>query len=272
VADLPWIPVDPRVAGTLTDACRQAHHAVQLATALGISYLEPRADDSHTNLEWLPEARALASNVAGAVRVAVRVADLTLLVDGAELPLHGRTIAAAVDWLRGRLAKAGLDPKRYTLRRHYAIPAHPVAGGQAFDARADQLTQLSLWFGNAACVLDALRSRTPGASEVRCWPHHFDIATLITVGGGRGRTVGAGLAPGDAYYHEPYFYVNAHPAPMTGALPQTLEGGGTWHTHEWIGAVLPGSRLTTDERTQPAQAVQFLDSAVRTCTKLVSSG
>jgi hypothetical protein len=80
----------------------------------------------------------------------------------------------------------------------------------------------------------------PNASEVRCWPHHFDIATLIEVA--RGKTIGVGMEPGDVYYDEPYFYVNLHPRPA--APPTALLGGhGTWHTHEWIGAVLPVSRL-----------------------------
>ena len=265
-----WTPVDPRAAAGLGDARRQLHHAAQLATALGISYLEPRADDGHTNLEWLDDVGALASNAVGKVRMGVRVADLTLLIDGAELPLRGRAIEGAIGWIRERLAKAGLDPRRYTLKRHYEIPGHPVANGQPFDARPEQLGELSHWFGNAAGLLEALRSRTPGASEVRCWPHHFDIATLITLG--RGRTVGAGLEPGDVYYDEPYFYVNPQPAPKASALTDRLEGDGAWHTHGWIGAVLRGSRLTSDARAQAAQAGQFLESAVRACTRLATSG
>lgn len=35
------------------------------------------------------------------------------------------------------------------------------------------------WFGNAHGVLTAVAGRNPDAPRVRCWPHHFDIATLI---------------------------------------------------------------------------------------------
>lgn len=269
----------PDQARALTDARLQLHHAAQLATALGISYLPARGDDSHTNLEWLQEPGALASNPVplgrSGLRVGVRVADLTMLVltdTGAVrdfYPLDSHTLEQAAAWIRDRLRLAGLDTKRYTLERHYEIPPHAVATGASFHATRDALEQLALWFSNAAALFEDLRTSNPTADEVRCWPHHFDIATMITVT--PGKTVGVGLEPGDVYYDEPYFYVNLHPSPKREALPNSLEGGGTWHTHQWIGAVLPGSRLTPQSAAQSAQAAEFLDSAVRACTELVLS-
>jgi hypothetical protein len=266
------------MARALGDARRQLHHAAQLGAALGISYLERRADDSHTNLEWLPRHRALASNVVATngaeLRVTIRVPDLSLsLLDDADsvrdsMLLQAQSLDRAVVWLRARLLKAGLDPERFTLKRHYEIPPHEVARGEPFNVKPADLEQLALWFGNAASVLESLRQRTPDASAVRCWPHHFDIATLITVA--PERTVGVGLEPGDVYYDEPYWYVNASPPPRLEALQASLKGSGHWHTHEWIGAVLQGSQLEGDA-TQGAQVAEFLDSAVRACRALVSA-
>jgi hypothetical protein len=155
----------------------------------------------------------------------------------------------------------------YTLARHYDIPEHAVARGERFSPALKDLEELSRWFANGASTLEQLRSAEPGASEVRCWPHHFDIATLITLG--PEVTVGAGIEPGDVYYEEPYLYVNARPQPRGRALPETLAGGGFWHTHEWIGAVLPASRLDPNGAAQQKQCVQFLESAVATCKRLV---
>jgi hypothetical protein len=111
-------------------------------------------------------------------------------------------------------------------------------------------------------VLDALVASTPNAAPVRCWPHHFDIATLVEVAAGK--TVGFGMDPGDVYYTEPYFYVNMYPFPS--APPTTtLPIGGSWHSREWIGAVLPGSRLERDGQRE--QIAAFFAAAIAEATR-----
>jgi hypothetical protein len=255
-------------ATQLSDARRQLHHAAQLATAAGISYLPARPDDSHTNLEWLASGM-LASHVVPSTkpfRIAVRAADLTLfLLDASNMPiaqtqLGGRTMRDAAAWIQDRLREIGTDPSRFTLRRHYEIPHHPVGDGAPFDTRnAAAFQQLSSWYSLAAEVLESIRSATPNVSAVACWPHHFDIAVLIDVASGK--TIGVGMEPGDVYYDEPYFYVNLHPAPASPPAA-ALAGHGSWHTHEWIGAVLPVSRLDANVADD---ARAFLASAIVAC-------
>jgi len=267
---------DPAKAKSLADARRQAHHAVQLATAAGISFLRKESDDSHTNLEWLPELGALASRTVPSrapFRIAVRLATLELyVVDDtnavvASMPLHGRTIADGEAWLRGNIAKRGASPEQFTLAKHYQIPHHAVDDGQAFDTSdAQAFRELSAWFDLAARLLERVRVAYDG-SEVRCWPHHLDIATLTTVS--PGRTSGAGLEPGDTYYDEPYFYVNAYPLPPNAAATARLGGEGSWHTREWFGAVLPGSRVRPGK--VESQVAEFLESAVAACRQLIST-
>lgn len=267
---------DPAKATSLADARRQAHHAAQLATAAGISFLPKQADDSHTNLEWLSELGALASRVVPArapFRVAVRIGALELCVldDGnavvASTPLHGRRIVDAEAWLRECVSARGAPAERFTLAKHYEIPHHAVDDGRAFDVSdRNAFSELAAWFDLAARSLDRARATNDG-SEIRCWPHHFDIATLITVASGK--TVGVGMEPGDSYYDEPYFYVNAYPSPTAAAATARLGGGGTWHTHEWVGAVLPGSRVRSDQAE--SQIGEFLDSAIAACRQLLST-
>lgn len=270
-----WQPVDPARARSLSDARLQFHHAAQFATALGISYLEHQPDDSHTNLGWRHDLRAQVSRAVpapgGSVAIGIRPHDLTalFLVDDTvrdSFSLHDLSAEDVVERLTSLLASGGLDASQYTQRKHYEIPAHAVAEGRAFDAGdAGAFEQLSRWYANAATLLSRIAEETPGASDVRTWPHHFDIATLVTVA--PGRTNGAGLSPGDEYYDEPYFYVNMHPAPSPDRLTDVLAGGGQWHTHEWIGAVLPGSRLAGD---QAAHARAFLGSAMAAARQFVA--
>jgi hypothetical protein len=263
-----WKPIDPAAATRLSDARRQLHHAAQLATAFGISYLPKKPDDSHTNLEWIESEGALASNALYGHRIAVRISDLSLVIGAESLLLRGTTMEGAAEWARQVLSRAGLDGSHYTLARHYEIPSHPVATGAKFDASDDDLHQLAAWYSNAAAQLEELRSRDARASDVRCWPHHFDIATLIVPSGGK--SVGVGMEPGDNYYDEPYFYVNMYPSPSAGELPESVEGEGAWHTTEWIGAVLRGSHLTRDATSQKSQVDRFIQSSVDTAIRLVT--
>jgi hypothetical protein len=215
----------------------------------------------------------------GGFRIALRITDLTLLIiDDRDLTtstgrgdrsfaLHGRRVADAATWVRARLNDLGVDGRRYTLTRHYVIPPHPVGNGARFDTtEGEAFEQLAAWYACAAEELTTIRASN-GASEVRCWPHHFDIALLIEPG--VQQSIGVGLEPGDVDYDEPYFYVNIRPAPSPDVLDERLSGNGRWHTREWIGAVLTGSRITAD-RGQRTQIRQFLESAIAIARSLLA--
>jgi hypothetical protein len=268
-----WRPVDPRRAGELVDARLQLHHAAQLVAAFGICYLPAQADDSHTNMEWLAPIIALASQRVGqpGTGVAVQLHPFALLVLDADNTvvatslLDGASLDGAARWLREQLARRGFDSARYTLERHYEIPHHRVADGAAFDAAGDRLDELANWYSNADSILRQVVVATPNASPVRCWPHHFDIATLLEVA--PGKTISLGMEPGDDYWREPYFYASMSPAPPVHLPRSELAGDGVWNTRDWIGAALPGSRLTAS--TQRAQIADFISAAVRACTELL---
>jgi len=248
-----WQHLTPGRARALTDARLQLHHAAQFLACLGISYLPHAADDSHTSMEWIASG-ALGSRPVGPrpFRLAVRLHPMSLVVVAANaelgsFELNGRTIDDGTRWIRARVAELGLDPDRYSLTKHYTIPDHRVARGLPFDTSdAGSFEELEKWFANAALLLGTF------GAPVRCWPHHFDIAALLG-------PIGIGMEPGDVYYDEPYWYVNKSPSPAAPPL-HALAGGGTWHTHEWTGAVLPGSRLLDDGQEQ--QTAEFLSSAV----------
>ena len=100
---------------------------------------------------------------------------------------------------------------------------------------------------------------------MQIWPHHFDVATLITLHPEANtqnvRTLGVGMSPGDATYEEPYFYVTPWPYPEVSELPD-LDGGGRWHVEGWTGSVLIGTRIAMAD-DQPRQVDTFQDSALR---------
>jgi hypothetical protein len=147
----------------------------------------------------------------------------------------------------------------------FELPEHPLARGARLE-RDPGLVELSRWFSAADAVLGRLARGTRGAGPVLCWPHHFDIATLIAVeldrDGRAVRTVGAGLSPGDGLIAEPYAYVNHWPATARRELPPLAAG--EWVTDGWTGAVLRGGDLVAagDVAAQEARLNAFFAAAV----------
>lgn len=270
-----WRRVGAVDATTLVDARLQAHHALQIIVSAPISYLPARPDDSHTNLEWLPAFDALGTNWIDGdrrIRVALRPGELSLLAldsDGinAELTLHDRTVNEAVAWLRTALSAVGYDSGRLTTKKHYEIPPHAVASGAAFKYDVpERFAELSRHYSNAHALASHVETTRAGASAPRCWPHHFDLATLITLPDGpeRGtRTVGVGLSPGDDSYAEPYFYIGQYPHPKPERL-KLLGSLGKWHTQGFVAAVLRASELAQFKtaESQRDAVLQFANAAV----------
>jgi hypothetical protein len=231
----------------MTDRRIELHWAAQVASAAGATLLEKKRNDSHANLGWDVRARALAGHPIAGKRAALRIDDaaLTVLGDDSEpiatKPLRGETVASALAWLAGAFGTLEL------CRAEHDLPEHPVGAGARFSGEGD--AELAALFAQADEALSAIAKREANASPVRCWPHHFDIATSISLGGER--TIGAGLSPGDGSYSEPYWYVTPWPYPE-GDLPAIAHGH--WHRKGWTGAIL----LARGGSPQP-----FLDEALR---------
>lgn len=265
-----WERVGSPPPTKLVRARETLHHAAQLLALVGASYLPARADDSHTSMTWLDDAQALATEIVDAVRpfrVGLRVRDLTILFlevsgrDIAVLPLAERTRTEAIAWLRARVGDAGRDPAAMHTSLHFSIAPHPTDAGAPFDGRdTSPFEELSRWYANAHALLDARRLEIAGASEVRCWPHHFDIATLVSLTSGPFKTIGIGMSPGDASYGEPYFYVAPSPRPTRTLAPLEV---GHWHTTDWWGGALTASDIVAAPKAadQLALVSRFIDGA-----------
>jgi hypothetical protein len=137
-----WLQVGERAPTDLVDARFQLHWAVQLVSAVGTTLLPAAADDSHTNLEWLPEPGLLAGRLtadARRCRAALRVTDLRLYVlneDGAASAQHaldGMTLDQGLVWLEQEIAAFWQHPLPKPLRRpQLDLPDHAVGRGAVF--------------------------------------------------------------------------------------------------------------------------------------------
>jgi hypothetical protein len=270
-----WQVTGEPAPGELVEARLQLHWAAQVLCATADAMLEHQPDDSHSNQCWNEELQALTTHanpigLFGALRpvdLNLMLADQTgMVID--HLKLDGRTIQDGLEWLEGLATEISGEPLPQPLKlRGYEMPEHPVGKGEPFDFKdPDAFAEVGRWFASAHHVLGEVQQREPNASPVRCWPHHFDIATLITLDPGkdpeRARAIGVGLSPGDGSYAEPYFYVNPWPSPQN-PNPPALETG-QWHTAGFFGAVLTGSEITGIEGNEArlARLNGFLNVAI----------
>jgi hypothetical protein len=266
-----WKPLRTIERHQLTQARLAAHYAVQWLARAARAYIEPKADDSHTNLGWDGTLGGVTTHpLPDGSRLALRIADMTLLWQGphaSELSLKNRSDADIRAWLGPRLSTMSLDPFALDKPLPYDMPASAIGRGGRYllDHLESALGEFSGWYDNASRALDDVRqqlvARGLHAPPVRCWPHHFDLDTLIYFGTRNARsirTMGVGFSPGDEYYDEPYFYVSIYPAPLVAALPALPVGH--WHSHHFTAAIATAGSIL-DESDQGAAVGSFLRSA-----------
>jgi hypothetical protein len=123
------------------------------------------------------------------------------------VPLNGKTNALAKEWLLAMAETFDLPGDKLAEPNVSQIPAHAVATGAAYDvaSQAAAMAEFCNYYGNANLVLEAVRETyldvRPGPNEIRMWPHHFDIAVLVTLEEGDPETAkafGFGFQPGDS--------------------------------------------------------------------------
>jgi hypothetical protein len=271
----------PRVdQARLSDARRQAHFAVQWLARAARAYIPSLSDHSHTNLGWNDTFGGLTTHAFGdGARLGLVMASMELVIwnhqNGAfqaNLKLNARTDADVRAWLGHSLSSRGLDPKALDAPAPYDMPPHAVAEGAAYtvDELGEFLSVLSMWFSNANAMLGAIReeirARNIDVPPIRCWPHHFDLDTLVSLN--PTRTMGIGFEPGDEYYDEPYFYVSMYPRPDPATLP-VLPSTGFWHSKDFLAAIAPSHRIV-ECRDQMAAVEAFLHAATEAAIKALS--
>jgi hypothetical protein len=252
-----WSTLGGKAPTALVRARNFAHHAVQWVARAARANLAAAPDDSHSSLEWDVAHGALVSRplpAAGAdVRVGLRISGLALIIlrGSAVLDtfeLAGRRDSMIAVWLDSALRALGLKPAS-GITLPYSMLAHSVGRGGAYSysGEAEAIDELARWYGAAADVLGEVKTKLAGVrpGPVYCWPHHFDIATLVSLEDGAAetaRSVGIGVSPGDEYYSQPYAYISPWPRLQPADLP-VLPPPGHWHTQGFVAAVATGEEI-----------------------------
>ena len=272
-----WSTLGGKAPTALVKARTVAHHALQWPAKAARANLEALPDDSHSSLTWDAGRGTLFSQFLPAgdagVRVGLRLAGLALIVMRGNLVLDTYELAGRRDsmvgvWLDSALRALGLKAAT-EVTLPYTIPSHPVARGSAygFSGEFDAFEELVRWFDAAADLLAEVRTgyTDAQAGAVLCWPHHFDIATVLALdpaGTDNARSIGIGVSPGDHYYPQPYVYVSPFRQPKGATLPPLALGH--WHTDGFVGAVAIAESIVGREDRR-ADVLAFVRAAYDAC-------
>jgi hypothetical protein len=156
---------------------------------------------------------------------------------------------------------------------HYEIQDHPLAQGGKFDFSNDNYFDFfSKLYANADNIFSSIKELVPEASEIRCWPHHFDIATLITLETEQhaedAKSIGIGMSPGDAELAYPYLYITPWPYPDKAASLPEISGPGNWYRKSWTGRLLDLSELI-NATNQKENVERFMLEGMMVCKELL---
>ena len=275
-----WIQLGEVAPEELENSRLQLHWASQIPAAIGFTFAEPVPDWSHTSLSWNGKRKMLIGSKVGqdGIRAGIDLAALEIVLvmpDGeSRLPLLGQTLDDGYAWIADAVSGAKSSGQPSINRPNHELPAHPVSAGAAFDAPGKDRSELSNWFANAHRILSAVAATQSNASPVRCWPHHFDIATLVSLDTDKdpedARSIGIGLSPGDQGISEPYFYVTPWPPPDVALLPDLPAG--SWNRKGWVGAVLKGTEVVAQAGKRQRETVDhFIDAAAAASRRLLEA-
>jgi hypothetical protein len=274
---MPWQTLGTPAPDQLPQTREQLHCVAQVVASVPRLLATPTADFSHSAFDWDEDRQALISaqiTIDTTFQVGLRVADATALVlgsDGGEVAsqaTNGITIDELFAWLTRQIVDltSSALPKPL-IEAEDGLPV-PCAAGQRFDLNdTAALAELARYYDNTNLVLQQLGAANEHASPVRTWPHHMDMAMLISLDPDgdpeTARSVSFGMQPGDGFYSEPYYYSSPWPPPEPGDWP-ALPGGGHWRTDGFTAAVLVASNLTSaGDAAAQQQALQvFAQSAV----------
>jgi len=271
-----WIKLNKLSLQNLSEARKQLHQAVQLVSIPTRSFLPKVKDDHFASLKWNKKNNFLESQPLGKdnFKTAISFNNFSILLLNKDekiigcFELNGITYINAFKKLKELIKSTGEDVNKLSLSLPYETPSYQTANDIPFNFFEKSLfVELGNYFNNAFLLLENVVKNRTEATEISCWPHHFDIATLIVLNDSKDnyKSLGVGLSPGDDNYNQPYFYITPWPYPNTEniTLPD-LPSGGFWHTKGWVGSVLTSENILKFDSTEKQyKAVkEFLNSGI----------
>jgi len=255
-----WTDIKLPLLHDYSKARDQCHQAAQLLAATARAFLDKKDDDSQAAMIWNDSAMVLSTQKLPHTvfpYVVLNIADLSIgfmHADGniaQSLSLHGETLQSAVKQI-----SSIMDVDLISLSKPYELPGLHIGISEAFDKRQRKsLLLCEQLFSNAYSAILPYTQSEAEASAIKIWPHHFDMASLLTYHAEKEKKfIGLGLSPGDLNHNNVYFYINTWPYPNINSKTMKPLKYGLWHTEDWTGAILKiqdiGDALNQGETVQ----------------------
>lgn len=227
------------------------HIVAQYLATTAISFLDPKTDDSHTNLGWKNGALHThsLSDQNCVLSLDYRSFSLIWTNDAGyrkEMSLDGKTHSEIITWIR----RVSLDlkyTKVYEYKLHYELPYENITSGFVFQKPSDEITNRLIQQRDLVqSSLEKVLKKTHQNTLIRIWPHHFDSGSFFVIGNEIG--IGLGMAIPDAMINDFYLYVSGYQGhdAMELSSSTSLEKG-TYHNSGWKGFALPVSGISVEE-------------------------
>lgn len=223
----------------------QMHLAAQYLAAAGISFLEKKNDDSHTNLGFSIEKGTLYTR---ALNLSKDLLSLNYNLFTLEwnshnltktLQLDGTSHAEVLQWIR-RMAKDSDINTPYIYALHYELP-YTITDDYIYTLKdLSKLQKLVAFRKLSKSTIQEFLQNNQLNSEIRIWPHHFDTGAFASLEDESDLAIGLGLAIPDTMCDDYYFYIGGYQGhddlDTSGFKPLTT---GKWYNEGFKGAILP---------------------------------
>ncbi len=229
---------------------RQMHLAAQYLAAAGISFIEKKDDDSHTNLGFSITDKKMTTHQLSkngdvlALQYSQFALEWTSKHFTDSLPLDGVIHDNVLNWISTTAIKANIK-KKYQYSFHYELPYPLPAKEYAFTlTNQSKLEELVNYRILAQQVLDSFLKSNQLKSDIRIWPHHFDLGAFAQLNDSSEIAIGIGLGIPDTLVNEYYFYISAykgHEGLVTNGFSSLTKG--KWYNNGFKGALLPISNI-----------------------------
>ncbi|MEO9894162.1 hypothetical protein [Aurantibacter sp.] len=222
------------------------HLAAQYLAAAGISFLDEKDDDSHTNLGFDTKNGFLETwplnEKGGKLALDYQLFSLHWInkqTIETTLNLDGKTHDEIIKWIT-EITKNLSPNKSYKYNLHYELPYEKITDGFIFSKpQVNELNKMLSYRTIAQHVLEDVVDKMKMKTTFRIWPHHFDTGGYESFNSDNNISVGCGMAIPDNMINDFYLYTAGYKGhdgiDISKFEPLTI---GNWMNEGFKGAVL----------------------------------